>query len=82
METSKKQIAAMFRQAGSSVENAHLIVSNGHWKLVKEGNDRATAIFQSKEEAIERAKIYVRSGNAKAIIIHKPDGSVERRLQF
>ncbi|MEO6000039.1 MAG: DUF2188 domain-containing protein [Chitinophagaceae bacterium] len=84
MERNTEEIAAMFRKAGASPDknNVHVLISNGHWKLVKEGNNRATAIFNSKEEAISEAKKYGKSGNAKAVIIHTVDGEVEKRLQY
>lgn len=84
MEINKKEIAARFREAGSSIDNdnAHIIISDGHWKLVKEGNQRATAIFPSKEVAVTEAKKFGKSGNAKAIVIHKTDGTVEKILHY
>jgi hypothetical protein len=82
MNISKEEIAAKFREAGSSADNAHVITSNGNWALVKAGNKRATAVFTTKEEAVEGARQYVKSGNAKSVVIHKEDGSVERRLTF
>ncbi len=80
MLTNRNEIGAMFREAGASPDkdNAHVITSNGYWKLVKEGNQRASFIFPSKEEAVAEAKKYAKSGNAKVIIIHKTDGTVDR----
>jgi len=84
MERNTAEIAAMFRKAGASPDknNVHVLISNGHWKLVKEGNNRATAIFNSKEEAVTEAKRYGKAGTAKAVIIHTADGEVEKRLQY
>jgi hypothetical protein len=84
METNKSEIASMFREAAASPDknNAHIIASNGHWKLVKEGNQRATFIYPSKEEAVSEARKYAKSGNAKVVIIHKTDGTVDRIFYY
>ena len=84
MGIDKKEIAAQFREAGSTIDNdkTHVIISNGSWKLVKEGNQRASATFPSKEEAVVEAKKFGRSGNAKVIVIHKTDGTVEKILHY
>lgn len=84
MELNKSQIATQFREAGAmrNRDNAHVIISNGNWKLVKEGNQRATFIYPSKEEAIVEAKKYGKSGNAKAIILHKTDGTVDKIFHY
>jgi hypothetical protein len=84
MEPNKSQIANQFREAGASrnKDNAHIIISNGTWKLVKEGNQRASFIYPTKEEAILEAKKYGKSGNAKTIIVHKTDGSVDKIYNY
>ena len=84
MEINKAAIATQFREAGATrnKDNAHVIISNGNWKLVKEGNQRASFIYPSKEEAIMEAKKYGKSGNAKAIIVHKSDGTVDKIFHY
>jgi|GEM_PF-3461784 len=84
MEINKAEIATQFREAGATrnKDNAHVIISNGNWKLVKEGNQRATYIYPSKEEAIMEAKKYGKSGNAKSVIIHNIDGTVDKIFHY
>ena len=84
MEINKAGIATQFREAGATrnKDNAHVIISNGNWKLVKEGNQRATYIYPSKEEAIMEAKKYGKSGNAKSVIIHNIDGTVDKIFHY
>ncbi len=84
MEINKSQIGAMFREAGASPDkdNARILISNGLWKFVREGNQRATFIYPSKEEAVAEAKKYGKSGNVKVIVIHKADGTVEKKLHY
>lgn len=48
------------------------------WVIKKRGNQRATRLFPTKEEAVKNARTYLKKGYD--VVVHRNDGSVERWL--
>ena len=57
----------------------HVISHKDSWAVHREGASRADRIFASKADAIARAKSLVENGRATDVIIHRRDGTVEKR---
>ncbi|HNW49433.1 MAG TPA: DUF2188 domain-containing protein [Prolixibacteraceae bacterium] len=54
----------------------HIIKRESGWAVKKEGNLKASKIFDNKEDAKQHSQVYKLKGHD--IIIHKKDGSIER----
>ncbi|WP_232735799.1 DUF2188 domain-containing protein [Alteribacter populi] len=49
---------------------------DNQWEVRKEGADRATNVFNKKQEALDRANELIDSQNAK-VMIHRQDGTMQ-----
>ncbi|SFS30610.1 DUF2188 domain-containing protein [Lutibacter maritimus] len=74
----KKTLGARFRAAGSSGTKAHIISRKGHWVIFKEGSDRILSEYSTRKIAILNGKKILESGEADKLVLHKPDGTVEK----
>jgi hypothetical protein len=63
------------KEAANPGKNVHIISSGKKWAVKMAGTSRAIKIYNTKEEALHRAKKLVKSGRAEMIINHKYDGS-------
>ncbi|MFN0215717.1 MAG: DUF2188 domain-containing protein [Saprospiraceae bacterium] len=57
-------------------KRVHVIKRTDGWVLKKEGAERASRKFDTKEEAVDSAKNYRHKGHD--IVVHKKDGTIER----
>ncbi len=62
-----------------SKSRIHIIKRLGGWVVKKEGAERATRRFSTKEEAISSAIEYRSKGHD--LVIHRRDGTVEKWLK-
>ena len=60
----------------ASKSRVHVIKRSDGWVIKKEGTQRASRKFETKEEAITNAKSYKTSGHD--LVIHKKDGTIEK----
>lgn len=60
----------------SKPKRTHIIKRGKGWALKKEGNTRATKLYENKKEAIKDAQKDRKNGSD--VIIHKSDGTVEK----
>lgn len=58
----------------------HVIPRFYDWAVKKSGASRATAIYKTKQEAIDKAKKLVKKSESSQIVIHKSDGTIEKKL--
>lgn len=58
----------------SNTSRTHIIKRDSGWAVKKEGAQKATRVFKTKEEAVKSAKQQT-SGD---IVIHEKDGSVQK----
>ena len=49
---------------------------DGQWNVIKEGGERPSGIFRTKEEAIERGKELAKNNPKAQILIHNQDGKI------
>jgi uncharacterized protein DUF2188 len=57
----------------------HVVPAGKLWKVTIPGDSVPLSLFSGKEEAIARAVEHARAEGL-AVIVHAPDGSVEREL--
>lgn len=57
----------------------HIIKRSDGWVLRKEGAERASRKYLTKEEAIDSARLYRLRGYD--VVVHRADGTVERWLK-
>lgn len=63
-------------------QNAQHVVPNGKkWSVRKAGGSRATALFKTQEEAIDRAKEIAKSLKTE-LYIHGQDGRIRKRNSY
>jgi hypothetical protein len=65
------------RSASSSpkTERVHVISRKDGWAVKKEGNTKASKLFDKKEAAVEGAR---KLSKGHDIIVHKKDGSIQK----
>lgn len=54
----------------------HIIKRNSRWAVRKEENQKASKIFETKEDARQHSQSYRQKGHD--VVIHKQDGSIEK----
>ena len=57
-------------------ENQHVVPHNCKWAVLKEGNEEVSHIYDTKEEALEKAKYMGKNENVK-VIVHGKDGKIQ-----
>jgi uncharacterized protein YdaT len=60
----------------SAKQRVHVIKRTDGWVIKKEGAERASRKYDTKQEAVESAKNYYQRGHD--IVIHKKDGTIEK----
>ncbi len=63
------------KQPSSSNARVHVIKRGDGWAVKKQGAERATRVYGTKEEAVKGTEKYRSSGHD--VIVHKGDGSIE-----
>lgn len=59
--------------------NQHVVPHEGRWGILREGNERVSHIYDTKESALEKAKEMARREKVK-VIIHRKDGTIQENL--
>jgi hypothetical protein len=77
--TAKKEIKQAIRLAASTnSRRIHVIYLPNQWVLKNEGAKSAFKSFPTKSEAVESAKLLVRKGKARQVVIHTKQGQVAK----
>jgi hypothetical protein len=58
----------------------HVISRTGGWVVKAASAERGSRVMKSQAEAIKFARSLARRRSANEVVVHKEDGSVERRL--
>jgi hypothetical protein len=81
----KKIIKIILNNMGFSskrkTHNQHVVPHDEGWAIKGEGNERYTAIYESQEDAIKRAREIAISYRAD-LIIHRRDGTIRDRRTY
>ena len=59
-----------------SSSRVHIISRDDGWAIIKEGNTRATKVYENKDTAIKNARKLIEQGHD--VIVHKKDGSIQK----
>ena len=62
-------------------KNQWVVPHDDKWAVRGEKNDRVTAVFDTKQEAIERGRQIARNGGSEFIICNK-DGTISQRESY
>ena len=57
-------------------KRTHIVKRESGWAVKKEGAQRATKVYKTKEQAVKGAEKTRRSGSD--VVIHKRDGSIQK----
>ncbi|MEO1259760.1 MAG: DUF2188 domain-containing protein [Bacteroidota bacterium] len=76
----KSALTDKFRSAASNHSGRiHIVHATTGWAVKREGTMRASGVYPTKKEAINRAKEHKHYRGV--IIIHKKDGSIHRWIR-
>jgi hypothetical protein len=63
------------------MDNYHLTPDGGQWKLKKQDAERATRIYDTKEEGVKDSAGFMRETGG-SLKIHKLDGTIEEERTY
>ncbi len=66
---------------GGSPKNWHVVPSGDKWAVKREGSDRASKTFETKEEAEEYAREKARQAGGE-LTIHGKDGKIQDKESY
>lgn len=64
------------------MDNYHLTKKDGDWKLTKEGNERPTKTFETKEVAVKQSADYLKSNGGGSLKIHLEKGKIQEERTY
>lgn len=64
----------------SSDENQHVVPHDGKWAIKKEHSQRASYVFDTKQDALDRAKEIARNQSS-YVVIHRKDGTIQDTIK-
>lgn len=81
----KKVFKIILKNAGVNTSrpsnNQHVVPHDGEWAIKKEGSSKVTQVFDTQEEAIDRAIQIAKHAKAD-VIIHRRDGTIRERFSY
>lgn len=66
----------MAEKQSSSSKRTHVVKRDSGWAVKKEGAQRATKVYKTKEAAVKGAEKSSKSGSD--LVIHKKDGTIQK----
>jgi hypothetical protein len=61
----------------------HVVPTNdGDWKVEKKGAQRASAVSEDKQPAIQRATELAKKAPLGQVVIHKGDGTIQKEYTY
>lgn len=75
----KSDLGSKIKRAAAKPDSSklHVIAKDNGWIVKKEGAQRAQKAYKLKKEAVAGALVKVRKGAARAVVVHKRDGTIE-----
>ena len=61
--------------------NQHVVPHNNDWAVRGEGNQKATSVHQTQQEAIDAAR-EIAINNRSEVVIHRPDGTIRDKDSY
>lgn len=62
-------------------KNQHVVPKNNKWAVLGEGNAKATAVYSTQQEAIQRAKEIAQNQQSE-LLIHGANGQIRERNSY
>lgn len=62
-------------------KNQHVVPHDNQWAVVGEGNSKATAVYSTQQEAIQRAKEIAQNQQSE-LLIHGANGQIRERNSY
>lgn len=62
-------------------KNQHVVPKDGKWQVIGEGNEKATATFDTQAEAIEKAR-EIAINQESEVVIHGKDGKIREKNNY
>ena len=60
----------------------HVTGTRGNWRVTREGAQRASAVTQTKADAVERARELAKAQDLGQVKIHGMDGQIQREYTY
>lgn len=60
----------------------HVVPHEDGWAVQKEGNERATSVHATKDEALEQARTLAKDQEPSQLIVHKKDGTIQDSFAY
>lgn len=81
----QKILAVLFRNLKKNMAGPthvqHVVPYQDAWAIRAEGSDKITEVFDTQDQAIERAKDIAYNYRS-AVVIHRKDGSIRDRVNY
>ncbi len=77
--TQAKGWASKIKIFKSDGDNQHVVPHCNNWAILKEGNEKVSHVYDTKEKALKKAKAMSEKEKVK-VIVHKKDGTIEDSL--
>lgn len=62
-------------------KNQHVVPHNGMWAVKGEGNDKVTQIFNTQEQARQKAR-EIAINQRSEVVIHRPNGQIRDKDSY
>lgn len=77
--TQAKEWASKIKIIQADGDYQHVVPHNGQWAILREGNEKVSHVYDTKEEALKKAKEMGQNENVR-VIVHKKDGKIQDNL--
>ena len=64
-----------------ALEGQHVVPRDGKWAIIKGGAERATELFDTQAEAIDRGREIAKNQETE-LLIHGEDGQIRDRVSY
>ena len=71
-----QRLVCRFGEIVMSRNARHVVPHGDNWAVVKPGSDRASAIVNTQQQGINRAREILQNDGGGELVIHRPDGSI------
>lgn len=62
-------------------KRVHITHDDDHWRVIREGNERASSIHDRKEDAIDAGRDIAQQDKGQ-LIIHRKDGQIQEERTY
>lgn len=77
--TQAKEWSSKRKIVKSDGDNQHVVPHDGQWAILREGNERVSHVYDTKEAALVKAKEMGKKEKVR-VVVHKKDGKIQDNL--